>query len=75
MVNKRRFQNRVALITGAGSETGIGPAAARTFTSSAAKVAISSTTGRIYERAKAIETKDTTVKGYTAELMDRDQVA
>jgi len=75
MVDKQRFQNRVALITGAGSETGIGFATARTLASSGAKVAITSTTGRIYERAKAIETKDTTVKGYTADLMDRDQVA
>lgn len=75
MVDKQRFQNRVALITGAGSETGIGFATARTLALSGAKVAITSTTDRIYERAKAIKTEETAVKGYMADLMERDQVA
>jgi 3-oxoacyl-[acyl-carrier protein] reductase len=75
MTDKIRFKNRVALITGAGSDTGIGFATARTLASSGAKVAITSTTDRIYKRAKAIKTEETAVKGYTANLMDRDQVA
>ena len=74
MTDKTRFQNRVALITGAGSETGIGFATARILAQSAAGVAITSTTDRIYERAKAVETEGAAVKGYTADLMDRDQV-
>ena len=74
MVDKQRFQNRVALITGAGSETGIGFATARTLASSGAKVAITSTTDRIYKRAKAIKTEEKAVIGYTADLMDRGQV-
>jgi 3-oxoacyl-[acyl-carrier protein] reductase len=74
MVDKQRFQNRIALITGAGSETGIGFAAARTLAGSGAKVAITSTTDRIYKRAKAIKTEDTAVKGYPADLRDRNQV-
>ena len=74
MTNKARFQNRVALITGAGSETGIGFATARILAKGGAGVAITSTTDRIYERAKAMETEVTAVKGYTADLMDRGQV-
>jgi len=74
MTDKTRFQNRVALITGAGSETGIGFATARILAKGGAGVAITSTTDRIYERAKAMETEVTAVKGYTADLMDRDQV-
>ncbi len=74
MTDKTRFQKRVALITGAGSETGIGFATARILAKGGAGVAITSTTGRIYERAKAIEIDGTAVKGYTADLMDRDQV-
>ena len=74
MTDKTRFQNRVALITGAGSETGIGFATARILAKGGAGVAITSTTDRIYERAKAMETEVTAVIGYTADLMDRDQV-
>ena len=62
MTDKTRFQNRVALITGAGSETGIGFATARILAQSGAGVAITSTTDRIYERAKAVETGGATVK-------------
>ncbi len=74
MTNKNCFKNRVALITGAGSETGIGFATARTLAKGGARVALTSTTDRIYERAKAIEATGADVKGYTADLMDRDQV-
>jgi len=74
MTDKTRFRNRVALVTGAGSETGIGFAAARLLAQSGAAVAITSTTDRIFERAKAVAGKGVDVKGYTADLMDRDQV-
>lgn len=41
---------RVALITGAGSETGIGFACAKALAAAGARVAITSTTARIFER-------------------------
>ena len=74
MADKIRFKNRVALITGAGSETGIGFAAASTLAIGGASVAITSTTDRIYERAKVIGGDGADVKGYAADLMDRTQV-
>jgi 3-oxoacyl-[acyl-carrier protein] reductase len=73
MTDKLRFQNRIALITGAGSESGIGFAAARTLAKSGAMVALTSTTDRIHKRANAIEAESPGVKGYIADLMDRGQ--
>jgi len=74
LTDKTRFKNRVALVTGAGSDTGIGFAAARTLAKGGARVALTSTTDRIFERAKTVEAEGSNVKGYTADLMDRDQV-
>ena len=74
LTDKTRFKNRVALVTGAGSDTGIGFAAARTLAKGGARVALTSTTDRIFERAKTVEAEGTRIKGYTADLMDRDQV-
>ena len=71
---KTRYKNRIALVTGAGSETGIGFAAARTLAIGGAGVALTSTTDRIYQRTKAIDAGGADVKGYTADLRDRDQV-
>jgi len=45
---------RVALVTGAGSETGIGFASAAILAAQGARVAITSTTGRIFERRAAL---------------------
>ncbi|MFC2164479.1 SDR family NAD(P)-dependent oxidoreductase [Acidobacteriota bacterium] len=75
MTETPRFQNRVALITGAGSETGIGFASAHTLARGSARIALTSTTDRIYERVKTIEAEGADVKGYTADLMNRDQVS
>jgi len=74
MTDKTRFKNRVALITGAGSKTGIGFSTALNLAKGGAGVALTSTTDRIYSRSKIVETEGTDVKGYTADLMDRDQV-
>jgi 3-oxoacyl-[acyl-carrier protein] reductase len=45
---------RVALVTGAGSEGGIGFAVARAFAALGARVAITSTTARIHDRARGL---------------------
>jgi len=74
MADKARFKNRIALITGAGSETGIGFAAARILGKAGSSIAITSTTNRIYERANELKGDDIKVKAYIADLMDRDQV-
>jgi len=74
MTDKTRFQNRVALITGCGSDKGIGFASARILAKGGARVAITSTTHRIYERAKELEYDGLEVKAYIADLMNRHQV-
>lgn len=73
MTDQTRFKNRVTLVTGAGSQTGIGFAAAHALAKGGAGVALTSTTDRINERAKGVEILGTHVEGYTADLMDRDQ--
>lgn len=47
-----RLDGRVALVTGAGSPTGIGLACARMLREAGARVAITSTTDRIHERVR-----------------------
>jgi 3-oxoacyl-[acyl-carrier protein] reductase len=74
MTDETRFHNRIALITGAGSDSGIGFAAARTLASGGARLALTSTTDRIIERAKTLSDGGSRAKGYTADLMERDQV-
>jgi 3-oxoacyl-[acyl-carrier protein] reductase len=74
MVDTSRFENRVALITGAGSDKGIGFATAQILARQGAGVAITSTTDRIFERAKELEDDGLEVKAYVANLMARDQV-
>ena len=49
------FDEQVALVTGAGSMQGIGFAVARRFFVAGARVAITSTTPRIHERAREID--------------------
>src|ERR1700733_191938 len=49
------FDEQVALVTGAGSAQGIGFAVARRFYAVGAQVAITSTTPRIHERAREID--------------------
>ncbi|MDQ6817651.1 MAG: SDR family oxidoreductase [Actinomycetota bacterium] len=66
---------RVALVTGAGSRTGIGFAAARELIQRGAALAITSTTTRIDERAAELRTNDATVVPFVADLTDRTQVA
>ncbi|HEY5700764.1 MAG TPA: SDR family NAD(P)-dependent oxidoreductase [Gammaproteobacteria bacterium] len=73
-MNDNRFKNRVCLITGAGSDTGIGFATARNMGSSGARVAVTSTTDRIFERVADLKADGIEAWGYVANLADRAQV-
>jgi len=64
------FSGRVALITGAGSPLGIGFATARLLAQQGAKIAITSTTDRIKERARELATENTDVFALPADLRD-----
>lgn len=68
------FDNKVCLITGAGSPSGIGFATAQIIGKLGAKVLLVSTSNRIYDRAKELEAMGINSKGYIADLMDRKQV-
>jgi 3-oxoacyl-[acyl-carrier protein] reductase len=64
------FQGRVALVTGCGSAGGIGFACARALVAAGAKVAITATSDRIFERAAELG-----VFAFKADLTDPAQVA
>jgi 3-oxoacyl-[acyl-carrier protein] reductase len=65
---------RVALITGAGSPTGIGFAAATALGREGAALAICSTTDRIHSQAAALQAMGHEAAGFVADLVDRAQV-
>jgi len=64
------FSGKVALITGAGSAQGIGFATARLLAEQGSKVAITSTTERIQERARELAAAGTDVFALSADLRD-----
>ena len=64
------FSGKVALITGAGSPLGIGFAAARLLAQQGSKIAITSTTDRIKERACELATENAEVFAFPADLCD-----
>lgn len=68
------FEKQVCLVTGAGSETGIGFSAARILGELGASVAVTATTDRIFTRAEQLRGLGIDAKGYVADLMDRQQV-
>ncbi len=74
-INQRRFESRVALVTGCGSERGIGFAAAKLLLQSGARVAITSTTDRIYHRQAALDSSGERVVAMTADLTRMDQAS
>lgn len=69
------FTGRVALVTGCGSREGIGYACAREFARKGARVAITSTTDRIHERAAELTAEGHTVEAFVADLTSGVQVA
>ena len=66
-------EGRVALITGAGSPTGIGFACAGVLGREGAGLAIAATTERIHERAGELHAQGFDAGGFVADLTDRDQ--
>jgi 3-oxoacyl-[acyl-carrier protein] reductase len=64
---------RVALVTGCGSESGIGFACARLLARLGARVAVTSTTDRIEARASEIRAGGADVSAHVADLTDRQQ--
>ena len=72
-INERRFENRVALVTGCGSRHGIGFATAALLMKSGAGVAVTSTTDRIFKRQAALEASGGRAVARTADLTRMDQ--
>jgi 3-oxoacyl-[acyl-carrier protein] reductase len=72
-LDRERFADRTAVITGAGSESGIGFAAARNMGLSGCRVAIASTTDRIFQRVSELRALGIEAHGCVADLMDRSQ--
>jgi len=68
-------EDRVALVTGAGSAKGIGFATARLLRAKGAKVAITSTTDRIFERLDELDDGDDQSYAKKADLTDSAMVA
>jgi 3-oxoacyl-[acyl-carrier protein] reductase len=67
------FTGRVALVTGCGSESGIGFASARLLARLGASIAITSTTDRIETRAEELRAESAEVSAHVADLTDRKQ--
>jgi len=69
------LRGRLALVSGAGSATGIGMAAARALGSLGARVAITSTTDRIHERAAELRRDGIDATSFVARLESEDAVS
>ena len=69
-----RAPGRTALITGAGSPTGIGFAAAAALGRAGFRLALTSTTARIQDRVHTLTAAGCAASGHVADLTDPDQV-
>ena len=69
------LSKQVALVTGAGSENGIGFACAKLLAEMGARVAITATGVRIQARAQELRAQGFEAKGYLADLTDRNAVS
>jgi len=66
---------RAALVTGAGSDSGIGFAAARALAELGASVTVAATTDRVHERASELTAQGHAAQGAIADLTDADAAA
>ncbi|HEY4817639.1 MAG TPA: SDR family NAD(P)-dependent oxidoreductase [Candidatus Acidoferrum sp.] len=66
------LQGQTAVVTGAGSPTGIGFAIARGLLMAGAQIAITSTTERIYERARELDASGKNVVPIVADLTEEE---
>lgn len=66
------LHGQVAIVTGAGSATGIGFACARALAADGAHVVIASTTDRILQRVDELHQAGLAATGFTGDLMDAD---
>lgn len=73
MASTSDLTGRTALITGAGSATGIGFAACSALAGLGARVALASTTDRIHERAAQLRQAGHDARGFIADLTDPAQ--
>jgi 3-oxoacyl-[acyl-carrier protein] reductase len=69
-----RLTGQVAIVTGAGSATGIGFAIARWLFGEGATVAVTATAARIHERAKELDPSGVHAFSFVADLTDERQV-
>jgi len=69
------LDSQVALITGAGSATGIGFAVARCLGARGARVIVVATTERILDRVATLTDSGVVARGAVADLTDEAQVA
>ncbi|HEY3070960.1 MAG TPA: SDR family NAD(P)-dependent oxidoreductase [Gaiellaceae bacterium] len=67
------FAGRAAIVTGCGSESGIGFACARLLARLGARVAITATTERIETRADELRAEGADISAHVADLTDRKQ--
>lgn len=70
-----RLTGAVALVTGAGSPTGIGFAAAQILAELGATVALAATSERVHERVAQLAGMGHTASGHEADLTDPEQAA
>jgi len=70
-----QFAGQTAIVTGAGSAEGIGFAVVRQLFSAGARVAITSTTDRIFERARSLNGETNRVFAAQADLTREEEVA
>ena len=71
----QEYNRQVAIVTGAGSASGIGVAIARKLLSEGAYVAITATGDRIHARANELDPNGERVRGFVADLTDERQVS
>jgi len=69
----RAWTGQVALITGCGSSSGIGFACARHLGAIGARLVLTSTTGRVKQRAAELQDLGMSAIGYVADLTDPGQ--